>query len=132
MHAGLISTLQKVLLEAGVPASATLVKARGLREREDMTRPCDIVVLDYYTHGHHLLLNGVVTTTYRNTMQRETGEIPGFAAKLVEDRKIYADKTSERPVAMIHGGKHTLVPFAVEDGWGPPGSACPSIPAHAC
>jgi hypothetical protein len=78
-----------------------------------MTRPCDIVALDYYTPGHHLMLDGVVTTAYRNTRHRETGEIPGFAAKLVEDGKFYADKTSERPVVKIHGGKHTLVPFAV-------------------
>jgi hypothetical protein len=81
-----------------------------------MTRPCDIVVLDYYARGHHLLLDGVVTTAYRNTRQRETEEIPGFAAKLVEDIKFYADKTSERPIARIHGGKHTLVPFDIEDG----------------
>ena len=42
--------------------------------------------------------------------------IPGYAAKLVEDTKFYADKTSERPVARIHGGRHTLAPFAAEDG----------------
>ncbi len=66
--------------------------------------------------GRHLLLDGVVTTVYRNTKQRETGDIPGYAAKLVEDMKFYADMTSERPVARIHGGLHTLVPFAVEDG----------------
>ncbi len=47
---------------------------------------------------------------------RRTGDIPGYAAKLVEDRKFYADKTSKRPVSRIHGGLHTLVPFAVEDG----------------
>jgi hypothetical protein len=64
----------------------------------------------------HLLLDGVVTTVYKNTKQRETREIPGYAVKLVEDRKLYADKTSKRPVARIHGGLHTLVPFAVEDG----------------
>jgi hypothetical protein len=33
-----------------------------------------------------------------------------------EDKKFYADKTCERPIAKIHGGRHTLVPFAVEDG----------------
>jgi hypothetical protein len=82
-----------------------------------MMHPCDIVVLDYYALGHHLLMDGVVTAAYMNTKQRETGEIPGFATKLVEDMKFYyADKTSERPVDMIHGGKHTLVPVAIEDG----------------
>ncbi len=33
----------------------------------------------------------------------------------MEDRKFYAGKISERHVARIHGGLHTLVPFAVED-----------------
>ena len=87
MHAGLITTLQKVLHEAGVPPSATLTEARGLRGRADMTRPGDIVVLDFHAPGRHLLLDGVVTTVYKNKKQRETGEIPGYAAKLVEDRK---------------------------------------------
>jgi len=48
MHAGLISILQKVLKEAGVPTSATLTEAKGLRGGEDMTRLGDIVVLDYH------------------------------------------------------------------------------------
>jgi hypothetical protein len=74
------------------------------------------VVLDYHAPGRHLLPDGVVTTVYRNTRQRETREVPGYAAKLVEDRKFYADKSSERLVARVHGGLHTLVPFAVEDG----------------
>ena len=74
------------------------------------------MVLDYHAHGHHLLLDRVVTTGYMNTRQREMGVIPGYAAKLVEDKKFYADKTSARPVGRIHGGKHTLVPFAIEDG----------------
>ena len=118
MHVGLISTLQKVLHEAGVTSSATLTEARGLRGRGDNSRPSDIVVLDYHVPGRHLLLDGVVTIAYKNTRQRETREIPGYAAKLVEERKFYADKISEWPSAKIHGGRHTLVQFAVEDGGG--------------
>jgi hypothetical protein len=114
MYVGLISTLQKVLQEAGVLTSVTLAETRGLRGREENSRPCDIVVLVYYAHGHHLLLDGVVTTAYKNTRHRETGRFRGMQPS--EDNKFYADKTSERPVAMIRGGKHTLVPFAIEDG----------------
>ncbi len=51
-----------------------------------------------------------------NTRLRETTKVPGYAAKLAEDRKFYADKTSERPIARIHGGLHTLIPFAMDDG----------------
>ena len=72
MHDGLISTLQKVLHEAGVPTFATLTEARGLRRRVDKTRPGDIVVLDFYAPERHLLLDGVVTTVYMNTRLRET------------------------------------------------------------
>ena len=61
-------------------------------------------------------MDGVVTTAYMNTRQRETREIPRYEVKLVEDKKFYADKISEQRAAMIHGGRHTcLVPFAVED-----------------
>jgi len=93
MHDGLISTLQKVLKEAGVPILATLTEARGLRGKGDISRPDDIVVLDYHAPGRHLLLDGVVTTGYKNTRQRETREILGYAAKLVEDRMFNADTT---------------------------------------
>ena len=104
MHAGLISTLRKVLHEAGVPSSATSTEARGLRGRGDNSRHVDIVVLDYHTPGRHLLLDGVVSTAYRNTRQRETREIPGYATKLVEDGTFYADKVSELFAAKIQGG----------------------------
>jgi len=116
MHAGLISSLQKVLHEAGVPTSTMLTEARGLRGKGDYSRSGDIVVLDYHAPGRQLLLDGVVTTAYMNTRQREAREILGYAAKLMEDKKFFADKISERPAAMIQGGRHTLVPFAVEDG----------------
>ncbi len=72
MHAGLITTLKKILKEAGVPTSTTLTEARGLRGGGDKTRPGDIVVLDYHAPGRHLILDGVVTTVYMNTRQRET------------------------------------------------------------
>jgi len=80
------------------------------------SRPGDIVVLDYHAMGRHLLLDGVVTNVYMNTSLMENGGIPGYAAKLVEDREFYAGRTSYRHVAKIHGGIHTLVPFADEDG----------------
>jgi len=44
------------------------------------------------------------------------GRHTGYAAKLVEARKLYADKISERPAAKINGGRYTLVRFAVENG----------------
>ena len=94
-----------------------MTEARGLRRRGDNSRLGDIVVLEYHAPGRHLLLDGVVITAYKDTTrQRETREIPGYATKLVEDRKFYADKVSERLATKIHGGRHTLVPFAVEDG----------------
>ena len=68
------------------------------------------------TLSRHLVVDAVVTTVYRNTILREVAFVPGYAAKLVEDRKFYVDKTSEWHVARIRGGLHSLVPFAVEDG----------------
>jgi hypothetical protein len=48
----------------------------------------DIVVLDYHA------LDGVVTTAYMNTRQREKTTIHGYATKMV-DKNLYADKISE-------------------------------------
>ena len=78
-------------------------------------------MLGYHAPGNRLSPDGVDTTAYKNTRQRETRTILGYATKMAEERKLYADKTSERPVARIHGGRHTLVLSAVEDG-GRPGA----------
>ena len=66
MHAILLTTMRKVMKEAGVPTSVTLTEAQGLRGDGDKTRPGDIVVLDYHATGRHHLLDGVVTTAYMN------------------------------------------------------------------
>ena len=34
----------------------------------------------------------------------------------VEDRKFKANQDSHNPVSINHGGRHRLVPFAMEDG----------------
>jgi len=34
----------------------------------------------------------------------------------VEDKKFVADADSANPVATVHGGRHMLIPFAMEDG----------------
>ncbi len=42
--------------------------------------------------------------------------ILGFAAKKVENTKFISDQTSANPVSTARGGRHTFVPFAMEDG----------------
>ena len=42
--------------------------------------------------------------------------VPGYATKQREDRKFQVDRASTQPIAAIHGGSHSLVPFAMEDG----------------
>ncbi len=91
------------------------------------------MVLVYVAPGRHLLLDGVVTTTYRNTRLLETMLTPGYATvKLVEDKKFY--KIAERPVSCCHGGHQTLVPslWRMAAAWGPMlnHSFAPSQSAH--
>ena len=42
--------------------------------------------------------------------------VPGFAGKQVEDAKFKADLASAHPISAAYGGRHTFVPFAMEDG----------------
>ena len=77
--------------------------------------PKDVVVLDFFAEGRHLVIATVVTTIYRNTVMQRVSPIPGYAAKHADDRKLLADKTSAEPIAMVHGGPHVMVPFAMED-----------------
>ena len=115
MHHGLVSVLMAILLEAGVPKSSVVKEKRGFRP-ENSSRPGDLVALDFFGPGRHLLLDAVVTTIYRNAIMDKASKIPGHAAKLAEDRKFDADKASVTPVSSVFGGDHVLVPFAMEDG----------------
>jgi hypothetical protein len=115
LHAGLVGVIKAILKEAGVPEASIVMEARGLRAA-DRTRPGDVVALDFFADGRHLVVDAVMTTVYRNTVLRKVATVPGYAAKQAEDRKFLADKASSQPIAAIHGGPHVLVPFAVEDG----------------
>ena len=115
MHHGLIKVIRGIVEEAGVPKESIVEEARGLRP-DDASRPGDIVLLDFVGTGKHLVFDGVVTTVYRNTILDKVAAVPGYAAKLVEDKKFKKDADSPHPVSAAAGGRHTLVPFAIEDG----------------
>ena len=89
-------------------------EARGLHSG-DATRPRDIVILDFAAEGRHLIFDGVVTTIYRKSILMSVAVL-GYAAKQVKDKKLKADADSPRLVATVEGGRHTFVPFAMEDG----------------
>ena len=114
-HACLVGVIKTFLREAGIPDAAVVTKARGLRAA-DRSRPGDVVALDFFAEGRHLVIDAVMTTVYRNTVLEKVATIPGFAAKQAEDKKLFADKTSTQPISAVHGGPHILVPFAIEDG----------------
>ncbi len=110
-----MSVIKAILKEAGVPESAIVLEARGLRAA-DRTRPGDVVALNFFAEGRHLVVDAVMTTVYRNTALKKVATIPGYAAKQAEEKKFQADKASTQPVSAVHGGLHILLPFAVEDG----------------
>ncbi len=72
MHHGLIKTLRGIVEEYGVPKASIVEEARGLRQ-DDHSRPGDLVVLDFADGGRHLIIDGVVTTVYMNTILTKGG-----------------------------------------------------------
>ena len=115
MHHDLIKTLRGIVDEIRVLKAAIVEEARGMR-LGDATRPGNIVVSDFAEASRHLVLNRVATTVYRNNILSKVAAVPGFAAKHVEDKKSKVDDDSTKPVAVAHGGRHTCMPFAIEDG----------------
>ena len=67
------------------------------------------MVLDFSEGGRHLIIDGVITTVYWNTILSKVSAILGFAAKQVEDKKFKADADSATHVSTIHGGRHPLL-----------------------
>ncbi len=93
MHVGLVRALISILKDVGVPNMAVVTEARGFRAA-DASRPRDVVVLDFFAEGRHLVVDAVVTTVYRNTILKHAATIPGYVAKQVEDMKFHADRAS--------------------------------------
>ncbi len=114
-HAGLVGVIKAILKEASVPNASVVLEARGLRAA-DRSRPGDVLALDFFADGRHLVIDAVLTTVYRNTVLEKVATVPRYAAKKAKDRKLPADRTSTQPISAIHGGPHILVPFALEDG----------------
>ena len=114
-HASLVGFIKSILKEAAIPDASVVLEARGLRIM-DRSKPGDIVALDFFADGRHLVIDAVMTTVYRNTVLEKVATIPGYASKQAEDRKFLADRISRQPISVIHGGPHILVPFAIEDG----------------
>jgi hypothetical protein len=93
MRVGLVGVIRSILKDVGIPDLTMVTEARGLRSA-DATRPRDVVVLDFFAEGRHLVIDAVVTTVCRNTDFPHVASIPGYAAKHANDRKFYADRTS--------------------------------------
>ena len=70
-----------------------VLEARGLRGT-DRSRHGDIVALDFFADGRHLVIDAVMTTVYRNIVLEKVATIPGYAAKQAEDMKFLADMIS--------------------------------------
>ena len=89
MHAGLVSVIVTILLMAGVPKSSSIVlEKKGLRSCDHTRYDGDIVALDFFGLGRHPVIDAVVSTVYRNTILSKTAStIPGYVAKLAEDKK---------------------------------------------
>ena len=116
MLAGLVRVLTSIFKDVGEPYMVVdVTEARGPRAA-DASRPRDVVVLYFFAEGHHMVIDAVVTTVYRNVILKNASSIPGYAAKQFEDRKFNADRASSHPIATIQYGPHVLVSFAMEDG----------------
>ena len=62
-HSGLVGVIRTILRDAGVPYASVVLEAKGLRET-DRSRPGDVVALDLFADGRHLVIDAVLTTVY--------------------------------------------------------------------
>ena len=88
---------------------AIVKKAKEMRGRGDHQagRHDDVImVLDYYRPRKLMLMDGAITSVYRNNCLRAKTTTPGYATKHAEDRKLYADKALASPASSIRGGLH--------------------------
>ena len=80
MHAGLVALIA-CNHTADVWCSQELLEKKGLRPGNMTRPPGDIVVLNFYGLGRHLIIDVVLSTVYRSVTLAQTCFIPGYAAK---------------------------------------------------
>jgi hypothetical protein len=56
MHARLVGVLTSILKDTRISEMAVVTKARGLRDSY-ATRPGDVVVLNFFAEGRHLVVD---------------------------------------------------------------------------
>jgi hypothetical protein len=79
LHSGLFGIIKTCFGGAGVPDADIVPEARGLKAA-DRSRPGDMIVLDFFTYGRHLVIDAVVTIVYTNTVLQQVANIIGYAA----------------------------------------------------
>ncbi len=92
MHFGIVHVIQTILREVGVPEASLVVKARGLKAA-DRSKPEDLVALDFFANGRHLVIDTVIIKVCRNTVLHKVATIPVYEAKQAKDMKFFADMT---------------------------------------
>ena len=100
----------------GLPRRTLCLRYPTSDKDGDKTRPGDVVWLNFLGPGQHLLIDVSITGVYRDPVLDDVSRIPGFAAKAREDAKLDEDFRSASPVSQVHGGRHRLVPFVLEEG----------------
>ena len=64
LHTGLVGVIKNIMKEAGFPDASVVLEASGLRAT-DSSRHGDVVALDFFAEGRHLVIDAMMTTVYR-------------------------------------------------------------------
>jgi hypothetical protein len=67
LHVCLMHVIRMILKDDDVPNVPLVVEARGPRSL-DSSRPGNVVALDFFADGRHLVIDEVMTNVYRNTV----------------------------------------------------------------
>ena len=79
----------RLLRQAGAAKTDIVFEVSNLKQGDKTTRPGDVVWLNFL--GPNWTAPPSVTGVYRDAVLKDVCRIPGFAAKAVEDAKLYED-----------------------------------------
>ena len=96
-HAGLVDVIKAILREVGVLDASVVLEARGMRAA-DRSRPRDVVAVDFFADGKHLVIDAVLITMSRIIILEKVATSLGYAAKQAEDKKFMTYQTSTHPI----------------------------------
>ena len=96
MHVGLVGVLISILMYVGVPEIVVVIEARDLKATH-ASRLGDVVVLNFFVEGRHLVVDVVSTATLSSSTRRSSHAMQRNRERIASSTRTASPHNSSMP-----------------------------------